>query len=78
MNISSKKDLQRGKSQSGGFIEIIVVIIVALVALHLLGIDIKDLLSKQWVKDFAIYVRDLLRLVWQDILDIVAFIKGLN
>lgn len=71
MKISNRK-------QQGGFIEIIVVIIVALVALHLLGIDLTELLSKQWVKDFAIYVRDMLKLVWKDILEIIAWFKSLN
>ncbi len=61
----------------GGFLQIIIVIIVALIALHLLGINLKDLLSKQWVQDFAIYVRDLLKLVWADIKEIIVWAKNL-
>jgi hypothetical protein len=61
----------------GGFLQIIIVIIVALIALHLLGINLKDLLSKQWVQDFAIYVRDLLKLVWADLKEIIVWAKNL-
>lgn len=70
-----KNSMQKRKSD--GFIEIIVVIVVALIALHLLGIDLKELLSKQVVQDFAIYMRDMLKLVWADILDIIQWIKDL-
>ena len=65
------------KNKSKGFLELIIVIIIALVLLHVLGIDIKSILSKPWVKDFFVYVIAILKLVWQDILDIVGFIKGL-
>lgn len=60
-----------------GFVELIVVVIVALVILHLLGISISGLLAKQWVRDFAIYVRDMLKFVWSDLLEIAAFIKSI-
>jgi hypothetical protein len=65
------------KKENQGFLELIVVIIIALVLLHVLGIDIKTILSKPWVKDFFSYMIAILKLVWQDILEIVAFIKGL-
>jgi hypothetical protein len=61
----------------GGFLEIIVVVVVALVLLNVLGIDIKDILAKPWVKDFAQFIWGLLKIVWQDVLVIVAFIKDL-
>jgi hypothetical protein len=70
-----KNSIQQRKSD--GFIEIIVVIVIALIALHLLGIDLKELLSKQVVQDFAIYMRDMLKLVWADILDIIQWVKDL-
>lgn len=60
-----------------GFLELIVVVIIALVLLNVLGIDIKDILAKPWVKEFAVFIWDLLKLVWADILQIVAFIKDL-
>lgn len=72
-----KSVMKYKRNKQKGFIEFIVVIIVALVILHLLGIDIQTLLAKQWVKDFAIYVRDLLKLVWVDLLQIFAFVKGI-
>lgn len=72
-----KTKFNKENKPSRGFIEIIVVIIVALVALHLLGLDLTELLSRQWVQDFAIYVRDLLKLVWADIKEIFVFFKNL-
>lgn len=60
-----------------GFLELIVVVIIALVLLNVLGIDIKTILAKPWVKEFASYTLSLLKIVWQDILLIVAFIKGI-
>lgn len=64
-------------NQNGGFIEFIVAIIIALVLLHFLGIDLASLLQKQWVINFAIYVKDLLIIVWNDLLLIFQFIKGI-
>jgi hypothetical protein len=60
-----------------GFIEIIVVIIVALVLLNLLGIDLKAILAKESVKQFFAYVKDMMILVWNDLKLIVDFIKNL-
>lgn len=64
-------------NQNGGFIEFIVAIIIALVLLHFLGIDLNTLLHQQWVINFAIYIKDLLILVWQDLLLIFQFIKSI-
>jgi hypothetical protein len=60
-----------------GFIEIIVVIIVALVLLNLIGIDLKAVLAKESVKQFFVYVKDMIILVWNDLKLIVEFIKNL-
>ncbi len=65
------------KKNNKGFIELIVVVIIALVLLNVLGIDIKSFLAQQWVRDFGMYVVGLLKIVWADILEIVAFIKSL-
>lgn len=65
------------KSNQRGFLEILVVIIIALVLLNVLGIDIKEVLAKPWVKEFAAYIVSLMKIVWRDILEIVAFIKDL-
>ncbi len=65
------------KIKPGGFLEIIVIVIVALVLMHVLGIDITEILSKPWVRQFGAYMVSLLKLVWLDILEIVAFIKDL-
>jgi len=66
-----------GNNKQGGFLEIIVVIIIALVLLHVFGIDLNDVLSKPWVREFATYFVSLMKIVWQDILEIVAFFKSL-
>jgi len=60
-----------------GFIEIIVVIIVALVLLNLIGVDLKSVLAKESVKQFAGYVKDMLLLVWNDFKMIGDFIKNI-
>ncbi len=65
------------QSTQRGFLEILVVIIIALVLLNVLGIDIKEILAKPWVKEFAAYIVSLMKIVWKDILEIVAFIKDL-
>lgn len=67
----------RFKNRQGGFLELIVVVIIALVLLRVLDIDIKEVLAKPWVKDFGAYIVSLLKLVWADFLEIVAFVKGL-
>ena len=70
-NISNKNEINKK-----GFIEIIVVIIVALVLLNLIGVDLKAVLAKDSVKQFAQYVKDMCILVWQDFKMIGEFIKN--
>ena len=60
-----------------GFIEIIVVIIVALVLLNLIGVDLKAVLAKESVKQFGGYVKDMCILVWDDFKMIGEFIKNI-
>ncbi len=77
MNFQNKKNQGDFVRKQEGFLEIIVVIIIALVLLNVLGIDIKDILAKPWVHEFGVYMVSLLKIVWQDILEIIAFIKSL-
>lgn len=65
------------KDKQKGILEIVVVIIIALVLLRVLGINISEVLAKPWVRDFATYTISMLKLVWQDVLEIVAFVKDL-
>ncbi len=58
-----------------GIIQILVVIIIALVLLRVLGISITALLAKPGVHDFAVYVKEMLILVWNDIKQIFFFFK---
>lgn len=77
-NSTTQAKVLRRKGSQKGIVEIIVVVIIALVLIHLLGIDLKSLLSQEWVKNFAIYIRDLLKLVWGDLRQIIAFIKDIS
>jgi hypothetical protein len=63
------------KEKQSGLLEILVVVIIALVLLNVLGIDIKEVLAKPWVREFALYTISMMKIVWKDILEIVAFIK---
>ncbi len=63
------------KEKQSGLLEILVVVIIALVLLNVLGIDIKEVLAKPWVREFASYTISMMKIVWKDILEIVAFIK---
>lgn len=65
-------------TKKGGFIEIIVAIIIGLVILRLLNIDLGTLLGQQWVVDFAIFVRDMIKLVIEDIVKIIHFVQGVS
>ncbi len=60
-------------SAHGGFIQIIVVIIIGLVLLRLIGVNIVEWLNTPAVKDFSLYVRDMLKAVWADLKSIVGF-----
>lgn len=59
-----------------GFLELIVIILIALILLRFLGIDIQAVFAKEWVRDFFVYIKDMLVLVWQDIVAIFNAIKG--
>ena len=56
--------------QEGGFLELIVIVLVALILLRFLNIDINGFLTKGWVKEFIGYTKEMLILVWQDIVAI--------
>ncbi|MFM2383629.1 MAG: hypothetical protein RIQ72_201 [Candidatus Parcubacteria bacterium] len=69
----SKKKSSPYISAYGGFIQIIVVIIIGLVLLRLIGVNIVEWLNTPAVKDFSLYVRDMLKAVWADLKSIVTF-----
>ncbi len=62
-------------STQKGFLELIVIILIALILLRFLGIDIQAVLAKEWVRDFFVYVKDMLVSVWKDIVAIFTSIK---
>ena len=63
-------------NQQGGFLELIVIVLVALILLRFLDIDINAFLARDWVKEFIGYTKEMLILVWQDIVAIYRSIKG--
>lgn len=65
------------KIQQRGFLQLIVLIIIALVLLNVLGVNLAEVLAKPWVREFGAYIVSLIKIVWQDILIIIAFIKDL-
>lgn len=64
------------KNDEGGFLELIVIVLVALILLRFLDIDINGILAKGWVKEFIGYTKEMLVLVWQDIVAIYNSIKN--
>jgi hypothetical protein len=74
VNNTFKKISQKRKQS--GFLELIVIILIALILLRFLDIDINGILAKGWVKDFIAYTKEMLVLVWQDIVSIFKSIKG--
>lgn len=71
-----KKNFKGYRNQSGGFVEFIVAVVISIVMLHLLGINIVSVLSKPAVREFALYAKDILIMVWNDLLQIFAFVKS--
>lgn len=65
-------------NKQGGFVEIFVALIIGLVILRLLNIDLGTLLQQQWVMNFAIFVRDMIVLVFHDFMKIVHFVQGVS
>lgn len=63
-------------TQQKGFFELIIIVLIALILLRFLGINIETILAKAWVKDFFVYVKDMLILVWQDVMKIWTAMKG--
>lgn len=68
--------MMKTNKQQGGFLELIVIILVALILLRFLNIDINGILAKAWVKEFIGYTKEMLILVWQDIVSIFNAVKG--
>ncbi len=64
------------RNNQKGFLELIVIILVALILLKFLDIDINAFLAKDWVKEFFAYTKDMFVLVWQDIVSIYNAIKN--
>lgn len=70
-----KSERSSGKRKRG-FIQIIVLVIVALILLRVLGFSITDILAKPAVHEFAVTVKTMLKAVWQDLKEIFGFFKA--
>lgn len=68
--------MHKRSTQQKGFLELIVIVLVALILLRFLNIDIQAVLAKEWVQDFIRYVKDVMILVWQDAVSIFNSIRG--
>ncbi len=68
--------MMKNNKKQGGFLELIVIILVALILLRFLNIDISGVLAKEWVKEFIQYSKEMLILVWQDLVTIYRSIRG--
>lgn len=68
--------MNKKPSTQKGFLELIVIILIALILLRFLGIDIQAVFAKEWVRDFFGYMKDMLVSVWKDIVTIFYAIKG--
>lgn len=69
MYISMK--INQYKTNQKGFLEVIVVVLIALILLRFLGISVESIWAKDAVKEFVGYVKDMLALVWKDFMYIV-------
>lgn len=65
-----------GQNDQRGIIQVLVIIIIALVLLRWLGINITTLLAKPGVHEFAVFVKENIKLVWQDLKEIFFFVKS--
>ena len=63
-------------TQQKGFFELIIIVLIALILLRFLGTSVEGILAKQWVKEFLGYVKDMLILVWQDLVSVVNAVKN--
>lgn len=68
--------MHKRSTQQKGFLELIVIVLVALILLRFLNIDVQAVLAKEWVQDFIRYVKDVMILVWQDAVSIFNSIRG--
>lgn len=68
--------MNKKPSTQKGFLELIVIILIALILLRFLGIDVQAVFAKEWVRDFFGYMKDMLVSVWKDVVAIFHAIKG--
>ncbi len=75
---TKRKDIRQENDDKnkGGFIQIIIIVIIALVILRLLGFSIASILSKPAAHEFAVAVKTMLAAVWQDLKDIFGFFRS--
>lgn len=45
-------------------------LIILIIILRLLGISLTEVLALEWVKDIFIFIKDMAKLVWNDLAEI--------
>jgi hypothetical protein len=73
----SVKPYSKRVGESGGFIQLILIIVIALLVLHYLNISLASLLGQASVREFFVYVWNTFKILWQDFLLLLNFIKGI-
>jgi hypothetical protein len=64
------------KKQQGGFLELVVIVLVALILLKFLNIDINAFFTKIWVQEFITYTKEMLLSIWRDLVGIYYALIG--
>lgn len=64
---------QEPKKRVQGFVQILILIIVALILLRTLNVPITNILHTPWFTEIATYINEMSRLVWSDIKTIFSF-----
>lgn len=62
--------------QQGGFIQFIFLIIIVLIILYYLNIPLQKILGTQTAANIAGLIKNLVIIIWQDVLVIIQFVKG--
>lgn len=70
-------NVRSNSKSNGGFIQLIIIIIIALLVLHFLNISLANILNKQGVHDFFVYLWGLTKTIWADFILLLNFLKGI-
>lgn len=72
--ITKLKDNLKGDK---GFIQIIILIVIALVIIRVLGLSITDILDRPLIRELATHIKTMILAVWSDLKEIFGFFKSI-